>query len=111
MRTYLWDFGPHYTGSRVRYGDRRGHRCRHRSRRRPNERRGRQNASCLRQIGLGSAGFPRLLEHANPQQFAGLVFASLRGMGMFDLFDVDQDEIDGQLEVLAQIIVQVGQSA
>ncbi|WP_175690532.1 TetR/AcrR family transcriptional regulator [Burkholderia anthina] len=56
--------------------------------------------------------FPEIgTRHANPQQFAGFVFASLRGMGMFDLFDVDQDEIDGQLEVLAQIIVQAGQSA
>ena len=46
--------------------------------------------------------------HPNPQQFAGFVFASLRGMGMFDLFEVAQEEIDGQLEILVQIIVQAG---
>ncbi|MEB2543761.1 MULTISPECIES: TetR/AcrR family transcriptional regulator [Burkholderia] len=56
--------------------------------------------------------FPEIATtHPNPHQFAGLVFASLRGMGMFDLFDVSQDEIDGQLEILAQIIVQAGNSA
>ncbi|RQR33294.1 TetR/AcrR family transcriptional regulator [Burkholderia sp. Bp9142] len=46
--------------------------------------------------------------HPNPQQFAGFVFASLRGMGMFDLFDVAEEEIDGQLDVLVQVIVQAG---
>ncbi|QCP49610.1 TetR/AcrR family transcriptional regulator [Trinickia violacea] len=53
--------------------------------------------------------FPEIeAQHANPQQFAGFVFASLRGMAMFDLFDVAQEEIDGQLDVLVQIIVQAG---
>lgn len=58
------------------------------------------------------AYFPEVeAQHPNPQQFAGFVFASLRGMGMLDLFDVAQDEIDGQLEVLVQVIVQTGSKA
>ena len=53
--------------------------------------------------------FPEIeARHPNPQQFAGFVFAGLRGMGMFDLFDVAREEIDGQLDVLVQIIVQAG---
>jgi len=53
--------------------------------------------------------FPEIeARHPNPRQFAGFVFASLRGMGIFDLFEVEQEEIDGQLEVLVQVIVQAG---
>jgi AcrR family transcriptional regulator len=57
--------------------------------------------SCFPEIGA---------QHPNPQQFAGFVFASLRGVGMFSLFDVAQSETDGQLEVLVSVIVQAGQS-
>ncbi|MFM0229496.1 hypothetical protein [Paraburkholderia sediminicola] len=46
--------------------------------------------------------------HPAPAQFAGFVFATLRGMGLFGLFDVAQAETDGQLEVLVQVIVQAG---
>ncbi|TDV33850.1 TetR family transcriptional regulator [Paraburkholderia caballeronis] len=46
--------------------------------------------------------------HANPRQFAGMVFATLRGMGVFCLFDSSPEEIDTQLDVLVQLIVQVG---
>jgi AcrR family transcriptional regulator len=53
--------------------------------------------------------FPEIeASHPYPQQFAGFVFASLRGMGVFDLFDIAQEEIDGQLEILVQIIAQAG---
>jgi AcrR family transcriptional regulator len=53
--------------------------------------------------------FPEIeANHRSPQQFAGFVFASLRGMGIFDLFDVAQEEIDGQLEVLVETIAQAG---
>jgi len=56
--------------------------------------------------------FPEVAErHPNPPQFAGFVFASLRGMGMFDLFDVSPEEIDAQLEVLVQVIVQAGMAS
>ncbi|SIO28109.1 transcriptional regulator, TetR family [Paraburkholderia phenazinium] len=53
--------------------------------------------------------FPEIeANHANPKQFAGFVFASLRGMGVFDLFDIAQEEVEGQLDVLVQTIVQAG---
>ncbi|MFM0013822.1 hypothetical protein PQR46_25480 [Paraburkholderia sediminicola] len=53
--------------------------------------------------------FPEIEKnHPAPEQFAGFVFATLRGMGLFGLFDVAQAETDGQLEVLVQIIVQAG---
>ncbi|WP_446900920.1 TetR/AcrR family transcriptional regulator [Burkholderia sp. YIM B11467] len=53
--------------------------------------------------------FPEIeANHPNPEQFAGFVFASLRGMSLFGLFDVAQSETDGQLEVLTQVIVQAG---
>ncbi|WP_322788541.1 TetR/AcrR family transcriptional regulator [Paraburkholderia oxyphila] len=53
--------------------------------------------------------FPEIeTNHANPQQFAGFVFATLRGIGVFGLFDVAQDETKGQLEVLIQVIIQAG---
>ncbi|WP_052409571.1 hypothetical protein [Paraburkholderia oxyphila] len=53
--------------------------------------------------------FPEIeANHANPQQFAGFVFATLRGIGAFGLFDIAQDETEGQLEVLVQVIVEAG---
>lgn len=53
--------------------------------------------------------FPEVeLNHANAQQFAGFVFASLRGMAVFNLFDVAHEEVDGQLEILVQVILQAG---
>jgi len=55
--------------------------------------------------------FPEIrLNHPNPEQFAGFVFASLRGMSLFGLFDVAPAETDGQLEVLVQVIVQAGKA-
>ncbi|MCX4156657.1 MULTISPECIES: TetR/AcrR family transcriptional regulator [Paraburkholderia] len=54
--------------------------------------------------------FPEIEKnHPAPEQFAGFVFATLRGMGLFGLFDVAQAETDGQLGVLVQVIVQAGQ--
>ena len=53
--------------------------------------------------------FPEVAaRHPKPQQFAGFVFAGLRGMGVLDLFEVSQEEVDGQLDVLVQVIVQAG---
>jgi AcrR family transcriptional regulator len=53
--------------------------------------------------------FPEIeSQHPRPQEFAGFVFATLRGMGLFYLFDVGQEETQGQLNVLADIIVQAG---
>lgn len=53
--------------------------------------------------------FPEIeAQHPNPQQFAGFVFASLRGIGMFSLFDVAAEETNGQLDVLVSVIVQAG---
>jgi AcrR family transcriptional regulator len=53
--------------------------------------------------------FPEIKQnHANPEQFASFVFASLRGMGLFGLFEVEAEETDGQLDVLVQVIVQAG---
>jgi AcrR family transcriptional regulator len=53
--------------------------------------------------------FPEIeAQHAKPQEFAGFVFATLRGMGLFYLFDVGKEETEGQLNVLADVIVQAG---
>jgi AcrR family transcriptional regulator len=53
--------------------------------------------------------FPEIeLQHPRPQEFAGFVFATLRGMGLFHLFDVGKEEAQGQLNVLADVIVQAG---
>jgi AcrR family transcriptional regulator len=53
--------------------------------------------------------FPEIeANHSNPDQFAGFVFAALRGMGLFHLFDVDSAETNGQLAVLATVIYHAG---
>jgi AcrR family transcriptional regulator len=53
--------------------------------------------------------FPEIeAQHRKPQEFAGYVFATLRGMGLFFLFDVGKEETQGQLDVLADVIVQAG---
>lgn len=51
--------------------------------------------------------FPELkANHPNPQGFAVLVFDSLRGAGMLELFTVDRAEKESGMQVLAQLIVQ-----
>ncbi|TDN63084.1 TetR family transcriptional regulator [Paraburkholderia sp. BL10I2N1] len=75
-------------------------------------------------IGAGRARndpifFDRFVEHfpevaasyPNPRHCAGLVFASLRGMGVLNVFAVSPEEIDGQLEMLSWMIVQAGTPA
>ncbi len=53
--------------------------------------------------------FPEIeSHHPNPHQFAGFVFATLRGMGLFYLFDVAKEETNGQLEILTAVILQAG---
>jgi AcrR family transcriptional regulator len=55
--------------------------------------------------------FPEIKSnHSDAEQFAAFVFASLRGMGMFHLFDIPKSDLDGQLSVLAQVIAQAGRS-
>ena len=53
--------------------------------------------------------FPEIeANHPHPEQFAAFVFSSLRGMGMFQLFEAAREELDGQLDVLARVIAQAG---
>lgn len=53
--------------------------------------------------------FPEVsAHHPAPHHFASFVFTSLRGMGVFNLFEVDPDEVSGQLAVLSQCIAQAG---
>lgn len=55
--------------------------------------------------------FPELKKaHRDPDSFAGLVFASLRGMAMLGLFDAAQTETRGQLDALVDHIVAACQS-
>ncbi|XHO03492.1 hypothetical protein ACEQUB_00352 [Ralstonia syzygii] len=46
----------------------------------------------------------------NPRELASLVFATLRGMGVFQLFNVDSAEVEGQLNMLTKVIVWAGKS-
>jgi AcrR family transcriptional regulator len=56
--------------------------------------------------------FPEIkANHPNAEHFAAFVFASLRGMGMFHLFDIPKAESDAQLNVLAEVIAQAGRSS
>lgn len=52
------------------------------------------------------ATFPELKQHPQPQGVAALVFDSLRGAGVQELFAVDAAEKEGTLQVLADFIVQ-----
>lgn len=50
--------------------------------------------------------FPEVrLKHADPQALASLIFASLRGIGVFQIFNVDQSEKNSQLNLLANMII------
>lgn len=54
--------------------------------------------------------FPEIrAAHENPRELASLVFATLRGMGVFRLFNVDAAEYEGQLNMLTKVIVWAGQ--
>ncbi|MGT2460180.1 TetR/AcrR family transcriptional regulator (plasmid) [Cupriavidus basilensis] len=54
--------------------------------------------------------FPEIrAAHENPRELASLVFATLRGMGVFQLFNVEAVELDGQLNMLTKVIVWAGQ--
>lgn len=51
--------------------------------------------------------FPELTKtHPNPQGFAALVFSSLRGAGVLELFSVDPSEKEGSMQALTELIVQ-----
>ncbi|MHA6848639.1 TetR/AcrR family transcriptional regulator [Ralstonia syzygii] len=55
--------------------------------------------------------FPEIAAvHENPRELASLVFATLRGMGVFQLFNVDSAEVEGQLNMLTKVIVWAGKS-
>ncbi|MFT3814531.1 MAG: TetR/AcrR family transcriptional regulator [Acidovorax sp.] len=56
------------------------------------------------------ATFPEVKRHPHPQGVAALVFASLRGAGVQELFAVDAAEKEGSLQVLADCIVQAGRA-
>jgi len=56
------------------------------------------------------AAFPEIAHHhAQPQHFAAVVFAALRGLAVMRLFHVDEAVNQAQLEVIVQMIVQAGQ--
>lgn len=48
--------------------------------------------------------FPELKAHPHPQGVASVVFSSLRGAAVQELFTVDVTEKEGSLEVLAELI-------
>lgn len=51
--------------------------------------------------------FPELKQtHPDPQAFAMVVFSSLRGAGVLQLFSVDPAETGGSMQALADVIVQ-----
>jgi len=55
------------------------------------------------------AAFPEVARnHAQPEHFAAVVFAALRGLAVMRLFHVDEQVNNAQLEVIAQMIVQAG---
>jgi hypothetical protein len=50
--------------------------------------------------------FPELKKnYPDPQGFAALVFSSLRGAGVLELFSVDAAEKEGSMQALAELIV------
>jgi len=58
------------------------------------------------------AVFPEIEKsHPSPQDFAAVVFASLRGLAVMRLFKVDEEATARQLDVLAQMIEQAGTSS
>lgn len=53
--------------------------------------------------------FPEISQrHEEPEHFAGVVFAALRGMAVLRLFKVEERVTNGQLDVLVRIIVDAG---
>lgn len=55
--------------------------------------------------------FPEIqASHPHPEQLAGLVFSTLRGIGIYRIYDVPTVELDGQLEALADLIVASGKA-
>lgn len=56
--------------------------------------------------------FPEVkAHHPRPQGFAAMVFASLRGASVLELFQVSDAEKQGSLEALVESIVQAGSAA
>lgn len=57
-----------------------------------------------------AAIFPEVNKHyPQAEQFAAVVFATLRGIAILRLFDVAESDTKAQLEVLVSMIVQAGQ--
>jgi AcrR family transcriptional regulator len=55
------------------------------------------------------AVFPEVAKHeVQPEQFAAVVFAALRGLAVLRLFPLDDADTEQQLEAIAQIIVRAG---
>lgn len=56
--------------------------------------------------------FPEIASHqAEPEHFAAVVFATLRGLAVMRLFQVDETATRLQLDVVARMIVQAGSAA
>lgn len=55
--------------------------------------------------------FPEVVaHHAQPAQFAEIIFASLRGMAVMRLFEHQPEDLEQRLALLAEQIVQAGQT-
>lgn len=55
------------------------------------------------------AVFPEISKrHPQPEHFAAVVFAALRGLAVMRLFEIDEEATKNQLEVISRIIVQAG---
>jgi hypothetical protein len=55
--------------------------------------------------------FPEIARHhKQPEHFAAVVFAALRGLAVMRLFPIDEKATERQLEVISQVIVQAGSS-
>lgn len=53
--------------------------------------------------------FPEIARnHPQPEHFAAVIFAALRGLGIMRLFKIDAESTELQLEVIVQMIVQAG---
>lgn len=58
------------------------------------------------------AVFPEIEKtHPSPEDFAAVIFASLRGLAVMRLFKVDEEATSRQLEVIAQLIEHAGGAA
>ncbi len=56
--------------------------------------------------------FPEIAaRHAQPEQFAYVIFSALRGIAVMRIFEIDEPLTQTQLEVITQMIIQAGQDS